>query len=1123
MKTPCGWIFRGAVTVGTLLLWLVLGITCICPAPLTAYVHPAKPGAPEITFEHISLEQGLSQSSVNVILQDRTGFLWLGTEDGLNRYDGYNFVIYRPDPDDPHCISNNYILTLYEDTAGTLWIGTLGGGLNRYDAESDSFTRFLHDKNKEDSLSHNRVWKILEDKQGDLWIGTGDGVCKLNRETGAFVRYPTPRDVAGFRGLSSGRVLGMEWGPEGRLWIGTRDGGLNIMDTETGAVTYFRANPANPFDPGTISNDRIWHMYKDRSGNIWIGTDGGLNRYSPIEKRFFHYRSNGTDPESLSNDNVRVIYEDQQGTIWVGTEGGLNILDLQKERFKHYLPNPVDPGAISHFQVRSVYEDRSGVIWVGTRLGGLNRYYRYKEKFQHFYHKPNEPNSLGSNIVWCLWEDQYGDVWVGSTQGLDRLERENNRFTHYRYRPDDPTTISSDAVWSLYEDREGNLWIGTLDGLNRWDPENEEFQRYPEVDGALSDKRILSFLQDRSGFLWIGTSHGLNRLEPRTGKVEQYHSDPDNPESLSDRRIRVIYEDWEGILWVGTPSGFCKFDRVSNTFLRYTPAPDTASLSSYNNIYHLYEDQVGRFWIASGGGLYRFDRKEETFVRYGTKHGLPNEVIYSILEDQRGKLWMSTNNGISCFDPRTETFRNFHARDGLQSNEFNAFAFHRGRDGEMFFGGINGFNAFFPGNITVNPFPPPVVITDLKVFNRSVRPGEEVMGHKILEKSISHTRSLQLSHRHASFTFEFTGLHFGAPRRNRFAYKMEGLEETWNYVGNRRFVTYTYLPAGDYVFRVKSANSDGVWSEDGTSLELTITPPFWKTTWFYFLLGINILLVILGFYGLRVRQLRRQEKRLTRLVKERTEELKAANEHAQRERRAAEAANRYKSDFLARLSQEIRGPMNAIIGFADLTLDSFLNEDQNEFVTAIRESGEAVLATVNEILDLSRLEAGLVTPDRVTFDPRAVAQYVCRLMIPRLEGKAIRVKCPLDSQLPAKVKGDAGRFRQVLINLMGNAARFTETGEIRLSITMEKEEKKRVLLHTIVRDSGCGIPEEQLEHIFEPFQQVHAPNPRSLTGTGLGLAICRQISRLMEGDVWVESQPGEGSAFHFTAWVDKVR
>ncbi|UCH92306.1 MAG: PAS domain-containing protein [Candidatus Aminicenantes bacterium] len=841
-----------------------------------------------IEFQHITVDHGLSNGLIYCICQDRKGFLWFGTDNGLNKYDGYDFKIYWNQRENPNSLSNNTVLSIIEDQYGALWIGTFGGGVNKFDPKTETFTRYQTDTGNPKSINNNFVFSILEDQEGILWIGTwGGGLNKFDPETETFTHYQTVPGDANSLSNNKVRTIYEDRDNAGILWLGTLEGGLNKFSPKTGRFTHYLADPA---DPHSLSDNSVVTILEDQeqAGILWIGTSGGgLNKFDPKTETFTHFLADPGNPKSLSSNDVSKIYLDRDGMLWVGTSGGLNRFDRKEQEFTRYLADPTDPGSLSANKIRSIYEDRSGVLWIGTEFGGINRFNKEKKKFNHYYHVPDDPNSLSNNMVTAIYEDGSGVLWIGTFDGLNIGERKNETFTFTSYKniAEDPYSLSNNRILAIYEDRSGEFWIGTLEGLNQLDREKMKFTRYlsdAKNPNSLSHNQILAICEDQWGFLWIGTIDGLNQFNKGNKTFKRYQNAAGDPYSLSHNLTVSIFADSYGVLWVGTIQGLNKFDHETERFTRYLADPGNPNGLSNDVINFIYEDRSGTLWIGTNSGLNKYDRKRDTFSHYSMKIGLPDDVIFGILEDDHGNLWLSTYNGLSKFNPKTRVFNNYDSSDGLQGNEFYYGGYWKSKSGEMLFGGINGFNAFFPDSITDNPSPPSVVITDFKIANKSVPIGEEVDGEIILTKHISTTGEIKLSHKHNILSFDYVGLHYAAPESNRYAYKMEGLDKDWNNVGNRRIAIYSHLTPGHYVFRVKASNNDNLWDE--TSLRIYISPPFWERWWFLVLLGLTIISMLLGGYYYRTKRLRKrlaEQERVQKLLKHSRDEMKKSRDIAE--------------------------------------------------------------------------------------------------------------------------------------------------------------------------------------------------------------------------------------------------
>lgn len=855
---------------------------------------PTSHAFPRLKFDRLMIEDGLSQSIVECIIQDRRGFMWFCTEDGLNQYDGYTFTVLRNDPQNVNSLSQNYTLCLTEDKNGYLWIGTFYGGLNRYNPESGEFLHFRADPEKPNSLAHDVVRTVFVDSDGLIWAGTDGGLTRIDPAGEITSFYHNPHHP---NSLCSNRVRTIAEDRQGFLWIGTDEGLCRFDKKKELFDNYFH----DPADNNSLSHNAVRKIFIDRGGTIWIGTNGGgldkLTFSTDGRAQFAHFQHSPNLPESLSHDQVYSIREDHLGALWVGTNGGgLNLFDRETQTFTHFIHDPRDPQSISYDEIYDIYIDQGGVMWLGTYGGGISKLSRLTEQFVHVHADPRNANGLNHNIVWAIAEDMDGILWLGTHGGgLNRYDRINQSWKHFRNQPS-RNSLSNDIVRNIYIDKQGILWLGTNGGgLNRLNPKSESFTIYrhdPANPASLSHDELRCIFEDRNGYLWIGTNGGgLNRFSREQGVFKRYLNQPEQSNSLCNNFVRTIYQDAEGFLWIGTQGGgLDKFDPAAEKFVHYRSSPEDPNSLNNDNVFCIHEDSAGNLWLGTwGGGLDKFDRKARHFTHYTQAQGLADNSIYGILEDDSGQLWMSTNAGISMFDPSTETFKNYNTDDGLQSTEFNGGSFYKSRSGELFFGGINGYNSFYPETIQENQHIPPVVITSFLKFNRP-------------ESMQSRLRNglLRLSYRDYFFSFEFAALDFAAPEKNRYAYMLEGLDTDWIHTNaSKRYAGYTTLRPGNYVFRVKGSNNDGYWNEAGARLSIHISPPFWQTWWFR---GIVLILTITGVYAMverRLKTIRRKRRDLEQRINERTEaaeKLQTALAEVERLKNRLQAENIYLQD-----------------------------------------------------------------------------------------------------------------------------------------------------------------------------------------------------------------------------------
>ena len=844
---------------------------------LTAVQVPAQQ-TPNIRFRHLSVEQGLSQEAVHAVLQDSRGLLWFGTQDGLNRYDGYDITVFNHDLKDPASLSNDWIWCLFEDSRGNLWIGTDGGGLNRFLPDREAFERFVSEPSDPFSLSHNRIRVIYEDRVGMLWIGTdGGGLNRLDPETRTFTRFA--HDPSNQASLSNDRVRAIAEDAAGTLWIGTDGGGLNLFDAANGSFLHLRHDDDAPH---SLSDDRVRVIRETADGAVWVGTyENGLNRWDPATGQFSHFVRGAGARTDLADDRVRDLFEDSTGRLWVATDGGLSTWVAETQSFVSYVHDPSEPASLSDDRVNTVVEDAGGVIWVGTH-NGLNKWNLSAGAFKIYQRNADAPTGLASNVITAFNEDADGNIWVGTYGGgLTRIDAQSGAMTVLAHDPDDPTSLADDRVMAVYSDTAGHLWVGTYDnGLDRFDPATGTFSHHrhdPDDPTSLSSNGVTTITGDHFGSLWIGTYRGgLNRLDPDSGGFARYRHDPTNPASLGSDSVLALHEDETGALWIGTEdAGLSRFDRRSGTFSHYRhDSGDSTSLSS-DTPWAIHQDRHGGFWIGSqGGGLNYWDpvhrrALEPIFRRYLRGDGLPSSVVYGILEDDEQNLWLSTSRGISRLNPSTGHVKTYDITHGLQGNDFMFAAQFRSRDGRMFFGGSNGFNVFKPEEVRDNEHVPPVILTEFLKFNQKVALGTLTGGDPI-----------QLSYKDSVVAFEFAALDFMAPEHNQYRYMLEGFDDEWNEVGDQRRTTYTNLEAGEYTLRVQASNNDGLWNEEGLALALVVGTPPWWSWWAILLYVLAGVCAVLAIVRRQMNKLERQaeySRRLEQEVAKRTDELESQN------------------------------------------------------------------------------------------------------------------------------------------------------------------------------------------------------------------------------------------------------
>ncbi len=1054
--------------------------------------------AQQFYFTGYSIGDGLSQSVVNCIFQDTRGFLWIGTQNGLNRFNGYKFEVFTYNPDDSCSIPNNWIYAITEDKEADLWIGTKGG-LVRYNRKENRFTSVRYEIPFDKPVT-DYVYDVRCEQNGQLIINTPPVLTICDPATLSFRHYLVP--LENDPSVKDNNIPVLQ-DNNGTIWVASTKG-LAAFDPATETFSTYHHRPGNP---ESLSGSNITALHLDRQGNLWIGTTTGLSCMNRVDRRIVSYQHHPGDKHSLSNNFIRAILSDSSGNIWVATEGGgLNRLKPAKEKKRSAETFTSEDNGLNHNINLSLLIDNSGNLWIGT-LSGLNKTDLKKRNF-NLYQRNDSPYSvdLAGNVIASVYLDDHNVLWIGNWgQGLNLFDRNTGRVEHFSTAGSGKTYIPNDFVHVIFEDKRQYIWIGCRDGLMVFDSKERMFKRpsgfpaltsFPDFSGL----RINCMLQDRQGNYWIATNQGIYNLAENGKLTEHLHTSSPSGRGISANLVYAILEDSKGDVWIGTTNGLDMISPGNPAVTHFKKTDNKPGTLSDNFITALCEDHEGNIWVGTNSYVNLYSRKKGSFTYYSRAHGFPGNLVYSILPDDRNNLWFATGNGLCRYNPAGKSFRTFTEADGLQGQEFNLGAAFKGAHGEMFFGGMNGLNSFFPDSLLDNPNIPAITITSAYKISK---------GNK-MDINLEETGKVRLNHNENTFTIEFAAMEFTNPSKNAYAYMLEGIDDSWTEIGTRNFVAFTNLPPGDYTLRVKGCNNDGIWNETGVSLPISIRPPWWKSH-----LAIAAYLFILAFVvflyiRIRERHLIRERKILEERVRLRTQLIERQKSEILDKNAELNGLNAAKDKFFSIIAHDLRNPFNTIIGLTDILLITLNNMDPVKLQKAlenIRTSSQQAHELLENLLLWARTQTGSIAFSPETVDLKAIAEESIGQISVQATRKNIEIstnfsKCKV-------IQADVNMINTIMRNLLTNALKFTNrNGKIDVGIN-----ESRGFCILSVKDNGIGIPADKAKKLFDLGTVHKTRGTDQEPGSGLGLILCKELAEMHKGRIDVSSEPGKGSEF----------
>ncbi|MCU4173836.1 ligand-binding sensor domain-containing protein [Carboxylicivirga sp. N1Y90] len=1097
-------------------LLILLGLLISLP-----FVHASNNS---IRFKYLTIHDGLSLSSVYCVHRDSKGYMWFGTEDGLNRFDGSKFTIYNASANNPNSVCDKWIEKIYEDNLGQLWF-TSRAGLSCFNPATEQFKNL----NSTNGLSNDTITCLLQAHDSIMYVGSVNGLGCIGLETKRVKK----------RSICNGRINALHPTPSG-IYVGASEGlfllKANAVDTllsnvninalcQSGSKLYAAGQDQlfiidvlelaieASFTFSQFPLLQIEKLLLDKANNIWVGSNVGLFKYQNRKLKQIVKISDVSN--SLAIDQSRSLEEDNFGNIWYGTHDN-GVFYIQTDgKVRHIQNNPVDPSSLSQNAINCIYNDKeSGAIWLGTFGAGLNMYHPAANKFELIKHDPINTNSLASDFIWSVCEASDGSLWIGTNdRGISRYIPSEDRFVNY--------IIDNNSVRCIYEDSENVIWIGTDGGgLSRFIPSNDKFQTFTKQAGnvrSLSDNSVRVIYEDSQNRMWIGTRNGLNLFDRVSKEFKHYKHIEGDSNSLSNNFIySVIFEDSKGNIWCGTyGGGLNRLNVSSGKFEVYST--DSPSPLSNNLVFTLHEDNDHQLWIGTNDGLNVMDLETKEIRQFNVVDGLPNGVIYGLLPDGKGSLWLSTNHGLCCFDMQSEKCRNYDVNDGLQSKEFNGGAFHKGKSGKLYFGGVYGLNSFDPTRINGTDSELRPVFTGLEVMGQKVEvnPRSDMPSPLIssvnnqfqMSKNIAFADTIILDYKDRFFSLEFSGMDHIFPDKTLYAFQLAPMDKQWNHVGNRNFVTYANMKPGEFKFRVKCAKQHDAWSDSYSELTIIINPPFWLTYWFISFEVLLFFIIAIFIYRYLVKM------KTNKVLKQQNFKISEANQQLRTSEANLKQMNATKDKFFSIISHDLKNPFSSLMSISEMlseNFDDYTKEDNKECVSKMNSSIKQIYILLENLLTWSRSQRGKISFSDAAFDLATLINVNINLYKLAADKKEIKISSNINEE--AMAKGDRNTINTVVRNLMGNAMKFTNVGG-QITINLHRDNQ---VWKVEIQDDGVGIDTDDLDKLFCIDKKLKTDGTAGEKGTGLGLIICKEFVEKNKGEIGVHSEKDSGSTFWFT-------